>query len=575
MKIQISNIFKLFSFEKTIKLYFMFFFVLLLTLLEALGIALIFPAILIITQADQNNTFFLFFENFTNFLNFESTMTTFLIIFLIVYLLKFLLSIFCIFYQYNFAFDFFKNISAKIYKSYLRKDFLNHVNLKSADLIRKISSDIDQATLNSVLPLFSLITEITIMIGILIFLLFLNLKLTLFVFFITFFLIFSYYILLKKPTDYWGNVRLINDTSKISLMQQSFLTINEIKILAAEKLMEKKFDEYNQNTSKAYKFQATIVDSNKFFVELAGIVMFVLLILIFFDKFESNFIGLISLYAASAFRFLPSINRLIVAGQKIRYSAPSVKKVVQEIESLNNNIHNSTLNERQSNLVFNNKLELKNIYFNFPNNDQIMKNLNLEILKYDKIGIKGPSGSGKSTLLYLISGLIMPSRGTILVDNILTNINQKGWYQKIGYSPQFTNLINDTIKENIIYGLDIEKKIETDKKIEEISKICLLNEFTDKNPEKLNTLVGENGLKVSGGQKQRIGIARTIFRDPEILILDESTSSLDPNTEEKLLSNLLKFGNKKTVIIASHKDTTLDHCNKIFNFENFSLKQIK
>ena len=134
MKIQISNIFKLFSFEKTIKLYFMFFFVLLLTLLEALGIALIFPAILIITQADQNNTFFLFFENFTNFLNFESTMTTFLIIFLIVYLLKFLLSIFCIFYQYNFAFDFFKNISAKIYKSYLRKDFLNHVNLKSADL---------------------------------------------------------------------------------------------------------------------------------------------------------------------------------------------------------------------------------------------------------------------------------------------------------------------------------------------------------------------------------------------------------------------------------------------------------
>ena len=575
MKLLISNIFQLFIFEANSKLYKMYFFILLLTLLETLGIALIFPAILIITEADPENRFFIFFKDMSVYFNLGNTLLFFLVTFFLVYLLKFVLSVFCIFYQYNFAFNFFKNISAKIYKSYLRKNFLEHLNIRSADLIRKISTDIDQATLNSVLPLFSLITEITIMVGIFIFLLYLNLKLTIFVFFFTLILIFIYYYLTKKPTDYWANIRLNNDTSKINLMQQSFLTINEIKILSAEKLMEKKFDEYNTNTSKAYKFQATLLDSNKFFVELAGVTMFVFLILFFINRVESNFLGIISIYAASAFRFLPSINRLIVALQKIRYAGPSVSKLIKEINYLKQSDNKSKNDTDKIKINFYNTIEFKSIYFNFPNGNKIMKNLHLKIDKFDKIGIKGPSGSGKSTLLYLISGLIAPTKGEIFIDKTLTNLHDKNWYKNIGYAPQFINLINDTIKENIIYGFEQTNKEELDKKIDEVAKICLIDEFVNQTSEKLNTFVGENGLKVSGGQKQRIGIARTIFRDPEILILDESTSSLDPLSEEKILNNLISYGQKKTIIISSHKESTLNHCNKIFNFENFSLNQIK
>ena len=144
----------------------------------------------------------------------------------------------------------------------------------------------------------------------------------------------------------------------------------------------------------------------------------------------------------------------------------------------------------------------------------------------------------------------------------------------IGYAPQFINLINDTIRENIIYGMDIKNIDNVEKKVSEISKICLVDEFTSTIPDGLNTVVGENGLKVSG-VKTKIGIARTMFRNPEILILDESTSSLDPETEKILLSNIFSYGKQKTVIISSHKETTLTYCNKIFNFNNFQLDQIK
>ena len=151
----------------------MYFYILILTFLEALGIALILPAIIIITQANSDSNFFLFFEQLALYLNFDNIIVLFLVIFLFVYMLKFFISIFCIYFQYSFAFDFYKNISEKIYKSYLGKTFLEHINLRSSDLIRKISSDIEQATQNSILPLFTLITEITIMIGIFIFLLYL------------------------------------------------------------------------------------------------------------------------------------------------------------------------------------------------------------------------------------------------------------------------------------------------------------------------------------------------------------------------------------------------------------------
>ena len=574
MKSIIINIFNLFQFEKKIKLILIYFFVLLLSLMEVLGIALIVPAVVIIVGGNTENIFFSLLYKLGFFLNFENPLNLFLLIFLLTYFLKFLLSIFCVFFQYDFVFNFNKKITEKLFKNYLDKDFLVHVNLKSSNLIRRLAMDMEQVTINSVLPIFLVITELSIISVILIFLLYVNYQLTIFIISFVVVLTSIYHLITKKRNKYWGEIKMKNQSLKINIMQQSFATIEEIKILSAENIIKKKFDEYNKNVSDSNKYQSTILDSGKFFIEIIGVIVVVILIALFIDEMKAANIIIMSVYAASAFRFLPSINRIISAIQRITYSAPTVNLILGELNNLKVNTKTQDpINKKDSSILFTKSLELKNISFQYGKH-KIIDNLDLKLSKYDKIGIKGASGSGKSTLLYILIGLLKPDSGNILIDGNKVDLRNKNWHKKIGYAPQFMNLIDDTILENIIYGVNIEKTETFKKNIDEIIKICLLDEFLENTKDGLNTLVGENGSKLSGGQKQRIGIARSIFRNPEILVFDESTSSLDPKIEKELLHNIFSYGSKKTVFIISHKDSTLEQCDKIYEFRDHALKEV-
>ena len=574
MKSIIINIFNLFQFERKIKLILIYFFVLLLSLMEVLGIALIVPAVVIIVGGNTENIFFSLLYKLGFFLNFENPLNLFLLIFLLTYFLKFLLSIFCVFFQYDFVFNFHKKITEKLFKNYLDKDFLVHVNLKSSNLIRRLAMDMEQVTINSVLPIFLVITELSIISVILIFLLYVNYQLTIFIISFVFVLTSIYHLITKKRNKYWGEIKMKNQSLKINIMQQSFATIEEIKILSAENIIKKKFDEYNKNVSDSNKYQSTILDSGKFFIEIIGVIVVVILIALFIDEMKAANIIIMSVYAASAFRFLPSINRIISAIQRITYSAPTVNLILGELNNLKVNTKTQDpINKKDSSILFTKSLELKNISFQYGKH-KIIDNLDLKLSKYDKIGIKGASGSGKSTLLYILIGLLKPDSGNILIDGNKVDLRNKNWHKKIGYAPQFMNLIDDTILENIIYGVNIEKTETFKKNIDEIIKICLLDEFLENTKDGLNTLVGENGSKLSGGQKQRIGIARSIFRNPEILVFDESTSSLDPKIEKELLHNIFSYGSKKTVFIISHKDSTLEQCDKIYEFRDHALKEV-
>ena len=574
MKLIIINIFNLFQFEKKIKLILIYFFVLLLSLMEVLGIALIVPAVMIIVGGNTENIFFSLLYKLGFFLNFENPLNLFLLIFLLTYFLKFFLSIFCVFFQYDFVFNFHKKISEKLFKNYLDKDFLVHINLKSSNLIRRLAMDMEQVIINSVLPIFLVITESSIIILILIFLLYVNYQLTIFIISFVVVLTSIYYLITKKRNKYWGEIKMKNQSLKINIMQQSFATIEEIKILSAENIIKKKFDEYNKNVSDSNKYQSTILDSGKFFIEIVGVIVVTILIALFIDEMKADNIIIMSVYAASAFRFLPSINRIISSVQRITYSAPAVNLILGELNNLKVNTKTQDLiNKKDSSILFTKSFELKNISFQYGKH-KIIDNLDLKMSKYDKIGIKGASGSGKSTLLYILIGLLKPDSGNILIDGNKVDLRNKNWHKKIGYAPQFMNLIDDTILENIIYGVNIEKTETFKKNIDEIIKICLLDEFLENTKDGLNTLVGENGSKLSGGQKQRIGIARSIFRNPEILVFDESTSSLDPKIEKKLLHNIFSYGSKKTVFIVSHKDSTLEKCDKIYEFRDHTLKEV-
>ena len=201
---------------------------------------------------------------------------------------------------------------------------------------------------------------------------------------------------------------------------------------------------------------------------------------------------------------------------------------------------------------------------------EILNNFSLEIKKGEIVGIKGTTGSGKSTLLKIILGLLKPKKGKILIDD--NDLHEKNflnlWYDKVSYVPQNVYLINDSIKKNILLG--IEENTENVKIYNEVKKNSLSDEFINKSIKLDNTIVGENGLKLSGGQKQRLGIARALYQQKEILILDEATNSLDENTEKNILSNILKLENKPTIIFVSHKSSNFNICNKIIDLKNFN-----
>jgi ABC-type bacteriocin/lantibiotic exporter with double-glycine peptidase domain len=214
-------------------------------------------------------------------------------------------------------------------------------------------------------------------------------------------------------------------------------------------------------------------------------------------------------------------------------------------------------------LKFQREINLTDLSFSYPTRKEFsVSKLFMTIKKGDFIGIIGETGSGKSTLINLLIGLLKPSEGKVDVDELNINSNLLEWHKKIGYVPQSVYLTDDTIRKNIAFGLQ-EDNID-DNLIKQAVEKASLNNFLNELSSGLETIVGEKGIRLSGGQQQRIGIARALYRDPEILILDEATSSLDQATEKQIMESIHYLKRKKTLIIATHRIFTLKNCDKIF-----------
>ena len=209
------------------------------------------------------------------------------------------------------------------------------------------------------------------------------------------------------------------------------------------------------------------------------------------------------------------------------------------------------------------RIELKDISFHYPDSDTyIFRHANMEIQKGQSVGIMGPSGAGKSTIVDILLGLLHAESGQILCDGADIFSNYDSWLAQIGYIPQSIYLIDESIRENIAFGIDADKVSE--ERIWEILKEAQLDEFIRSLPEGLDTRIGDRGVRLSGGQRQRIGIARALYHNPEILVFDEATSALDNDTEAALMEAINSFHGKKTMIIIAHRLNTIEKCDRIY-----------
>jgi len=267
---------------------------------------------------------------------------------------------------------------------------------------------------------------------------------------------------------------------------------------------------------------------------------------------------------------LPALNRLFGAMTRVYYNTAIVDKIYEDMIEVG--LHRQQKPEsknKETELIFRKEIKLQNIIFSYAESSyDVINGINLTIPKNHIIGLVGATGCGKTTLVDIILGLLTPQSGQIFIDKtLISDKNIKAWQRKIGYVPQEIYLSDDSVKKNIAFGLE-EKDINM-KQVQQVARIAALAEFVENElPKKYNTIIGERGLRLSGGQRQRIGLARALYRNPEVLVLDEATSSLDGVTEEIVLKAIQSAAKSRTVIMIAHRLNTLEDCDRIYILEN-------
>ena len=354
--------------------------------------------------------------------------------------------------------------------------------------------------------------------------------------------------------------------------------IKDIKLFQSESQFEKKFNNFFKKYSRASALNQFLNSLSRFLIEiyLTLIIAAFFIYIHFFDLNVENFLPILTLFAVATLRLLPSGSKIISNNNTMSFLNPMVKDVLRLIDNSNLEeikkgklIETNNNNLKEMDNVSNKLLELKKISFQFISKESSVetkiKNVNFDIKKNSFFGIIGKSGSGKSTLLNIICGLIEPLSGKILYrDQNISQFKEK-WLTKIGYVSQEVKLFDETILNNLTM---FDNNYNDKEKINNVLKVLKLDTFVSSLPRKLETIIGSEGIELSVGQKQRIGIARALIRDPEILILDESTNSLDQKTEEEIIDFLIKLKKNKTIIFVTHDQELSKICDDIINLDH-------
>ena len=302
-------------------------------------------------------------------------------------------------------------------------------------------------------------------------------------------------------------------------------------------------------------------------MEILGVIAILSVILLFIRNGHSvnSMIPVLGLLGIATIRLIPSFNVVTSMLTQMRGTVVSFNLVVNELTGFEkySNKMNNFATKKDENKFLNQNIELQNITYKYPNsNKDALKNISFKIKAGNSVAIIGETGSGKSTLIDIILGLLEPSKGQITVEGKNINTNYSMWQRKIGYIAQDIYLIDDTIKRNIAFGIP-DNDIDEDR-IQRAIQLTQLSDFITDLDLGVNSTVGNRGIRLSGGQRQRIGIARALYQKTEILILDEATSSLDMETEKKLMKDIESLRDNYTLIVATHRLSTIKNCDEVF-----------
>jgi ATP-binding cassette, subfamily B, bacterial PglK len=550
--------------------------ILIMAILEMVGVASILPFMAVLTNPEviETNFFLNSIYQFTNTIgikNYEQFLFFLGFSVFILLIISIIFKAITTYAQIKFVQVLQYNINKRLMKRYLSQSFSWFLSHNSADFGKTILSETGIVIGNGVNLLIQLVSKAVIAIALLFLLILANPTIA-----ITVGLSFGIiYVLVYKFTNGYvtsiGDQRFKKNQQLFRVINEAFSAIKEVKMGGLEENYIKRFSDPAKIIVKTSAYSSVVEQLPRFAMEavaFGGIMVLILFQMKYSGSFN-NAIPIISLYAFVGYRLMPALQGIYGSLSKFDFIIPSLNKIYYDHENLNE----KNFFKAKKKLSFNKSINLINIDYKYPNASRTtLKNINLSISVNSTVGLVGPTGSGKTTTVDIILGLLEPTKGNLLIDkNIITKKNLRAWHQSLGYVPQYIYLSDNTVASNIAFGVENVDINQDD--VEKAAKIANLHDFViNELPEKYQTIIGERGVRLSGGQRQRIGIARALYHNPKVLILDEATNALDNLTEKVVMEALSNLGKNITIILVAHRLNTVKKCDKIFYFEKGELK---
>ena len=535
------------------------FFLIVIMFLETFSFGMFYPFLQSITNNSINADFTSLLNYFKNTLNINlSIELTALLIFTSSIIIKNLFLFFFEFWSLTLLRDLRLDFKSKILKNHFQDDYEKISNIKTSVYIRDFNGTVD-TFIRSLQSTMLLIIEFAVFLSLVGLLIFIQSKETIFFVLVLGFIGISFAFMVNNILRKYGAQNLYLQERSMNKLLDILNSTKEIIMLNKSTIFTKQFIKFQFKDLTIKRSVNLIQKFPKIFFEIVVVVGFT--IYIFFLSLNGDDLNKIipelGVFFLAIIRILPALSKIILHANKLKHAEVAAVKISDDIKNYNKFFSNK---KSLSEIEFKDHLKLKKISFNYRNRDKkILEEVDFSINKNDYIGITGESGGGKSTLIDIISGLLIPNSGEIIIDGKETkNLQSTNWIDKIGYLTQKNNLLDESIFTNIT--LEFNKENIDKKLINQIFDKTGLRELINSLPEGIDTLIGENGFGLSGGERQRIGIARLLYAKKEILIFDESTSNLDHKNKEKFIKTINQLSKEKTIIIISHDESVIKNC---------------
>ena len=549
--------------------------------LETVGTSLLIPFITVAMQPESvlENEYLKYFYDLFGLESANGFLIMLSIVLSIVFVVKNVYLYFMYYVQYRFIYNGQFNTSKNLFKDYVKRPYEFYLDASTPVVMRHIMSDVN-GSYNLLLTFLQLFTEIFIFVALLVLALASSPAMTIVMCVVLGGILMANKKILGPILRKFGHEVQTNSALTTKWIMQAVNGMKETKVLNKERYFVEQYEKSSSRLNTIQKRQNSMQNIPRLLIEtvcMSGILI-VMAVFLAAGNNLSEMITQLGILAAVAIKLMPSANKLSTYINNIAYYEPSLIAVEDIIiRSHKKDVQTEGLFQKAEEIKpmeFKREVKLENITYRYPNTEvDILKDASVSIPIGKSIGFIGPSGAGKSTTVDVLLGLLEPQKGKVTVDGVDIKTNLPGWYARIGYVPQMIFMLDDTIRNNVAYGVD-ESEID-DEQVWYALREAQLDEFVRGLPEGLDTSIGERGVRISGGQRQRLGIARALYTEPEIMIFDEATSALDNDTEAAIMEAIERLHGKKTLVIIAHRLTTIEKCDAVYRVENQVFNQCR